>query len=394
MSKAETLALHGGTWRADPATGAVAVPIYQTTSFQFRDAEHARRLFALEELGYTYTRTVNPGREVLERRLAALEGGKAALAVATGAAALLYAVLNLAEAGDNIVVPATFAAWRGQGLVQALLRLGIDVHVVGEASEEEFVHAIGPRTRAFVADSVTGPDLAAFPVAAVAAVGRRAGVPLIVENSLAPQILYPLADGAAVVVYAAAGPLGGGAGDGGIIIDGGTFPWDGHPPRLPSLNRPDPSYHGTVWTQVVRQWGASAFIASTRGRFLRDFGAAISPFDVTQLIQAVETLPLRARHQRAAALRVAATLASHPAVAAVPVPVASQLTVRLRDGIASAPVLAALTLAAAQRGGHRTAVREAAPGRLHVHIGLEHPDDIAADLWQALAAGENGRQRP
>lgn len=385
-TRPETLALHGGSWRADPTTGAVAVPIFQTTSFQFRDAEHARRLFGLEELGYTYTRTINPGREVLERRLTALEGGKAALAVATGAAALLYAVLNLAEAGDNIVVPARFAAWHGRGLVQTLLGLGIDVHVVDGDAAEDFAHATGARTRAYVADSVSGPELALFPIAAVAAIGRRLGVPLIVDNTLAPLSVRPVADGAAVVVTGAGGPLGAGTSDGGIIIDGGTFPWDAFPQRLPSLNRPDPSYHGTVWTQVVRQWNASAFIASTRGRLLRDFGGAISPFDVTQLIGAVETLPLRVGRQTASARQVAAALADHPAVAAVIGPVAGQLGLRLRPPHRAAQVQArlALVVAASGPGGLRSTAWVAAADVLRLQVGLEHPDDIVADLLQAL----------
>lgn len=396
MSHPETLALHGGSWRADPATGAVAPPIYQTTSFQFRDAEHARRLFALEELGYTYSRTINPGREVLERRLVALEGGKAALAVATGAAALLYAVLNLAEAGDNIVVPAAFAAARGQGLVQSLLRLGIDVRVVDGKAPEEFRHATSARTRAYVADSVSASDLVPFPLAAAAAIGRPLGVPLIVDNSLAPLSLRPLAEGAAVVVYDAAGPLGTGSANGGIIIDGGTFPWDAHPRQLPSLNRHDPSYHGTVWTEVVRQWNASPFIASARGRLLRDFGGAISPFDVVQIIQALETLPLRVRHRSEGAGFIARNLAVHPAVAEVRGPIGGRLAVRLRDNRPSSSAISRLQLLArnVEGNGMRAAVWSNSETSLVIDLGLEHPTDILDDLRQAFTGIGAESDRP
>lgn len=381
MSHPETLALHGGSWRADPATGAVAVPITQTTSYQFRDTGHARRLFALEELGYTYTRTINPGREVLERRLTALEGGKAALALASGAAALLYCVLNLAEAGDDVVVAARFAAERGAGLIQTLLRLGIDVRVVEHATPEEFVTATGPRTRLWLADSVAGPDLEVFPVAAVAKAGRRLGVPLAVDNSRAPLSLKPLAEGAAVAVYDLGGPLGTGTAQGGIVVDGGGFDWAADPARLPSLNRPDPSYHGTVWTQVVRQWNASAFIASMRGRFLRDLGGAISPFDVTQAILALETLPLRVRHRTAAAVFLAGALADHPAVAAVHGPVGGLLALRLHRPERTRDVAGALRLLSG--GGSRGDVR-VRDGMLAIAAGLEHADDAHADLRQAL----------
>lgn len=385
--KPETLALHGGSWRADPTTGAVALPIYQTTSFQFRDAEHARRLFALEELGYTYTRTVNPGREVLERRLAALEGGKAALAVASGAAALLYAVLNVAEAGDNVVVPAGFAAWEGAGLVQTLLRFGIDVRVV-KGRPDEFAHATSARTRAYVGASVSGPDLVRLPIGDLAAIGRRLGVPLIVDNSAAPLSQRPLAEGAAVVTYGAEA-LGGRA-EGGIVIDGGNFPWELD--RLPTLNRPDPSYHGTVWTQVVKRWNASPFIASLRGRYLRDFGGCISPFDVTQLVQAVETLPLRVRRHEQTASALAQALAGHPRVAAVHGPVGRHLAVKLTDPEAVAPALANLCLIGKKPSSVATSASQSAAGTLGLSVGLEHQDDLVSDLVQALGEGGRGLQ--
>lgn len=377
--KPETLALHGGSWRADPATGAVALPIYQTTSFQFRDAEHARRLFALEELGYTYTRTINPGREVLERRLAALEGGKAALAVASGAAALLYAVLNLAKAGDNVVVPAAFAAWEGRGLVQTLLRFGIDVRVV-EGAPVEFIHATSARTRAYVAATVCGLELDRLPTKDIAEAGRHFDVPLIVDNSAAPLSLRPVADGAAVVTYGAQAL--GGAAEGGVVIDGGNFLWESD--RLPSLNLPDPSYHGTVWTQVVRRWNASPFIVSLRGRFLRDLGGCISPFDVTQVVQAVETLPLRVRWQEETASRLAQALVGHAGVAAVLGPIGRHVAVKLTAAEVAQAVLAKLRLIGRKPSAMATNAAHSAADTIVVSVGLEHSDDLLHDFIQAL----------
>ncbi|HLO77580.1 MAG TPA: PLP-dependent transferase, partial [Magnetospirillum sp.] len=296
---------------------------------------------------------------------------------------LLYAVLNVAEAGDNIVVPAVFAAWGGRGLIHTLLRFGINVRVVETGEAEEFVHATDRRTRAYVAESVSGPELSVFPTAPVAALGRTFGIPLIIDNTAAPQAIRPLADGAAVVVYSGIGAVGGhGTGDGGIVIDGGGFAWDSAPERLPSLNRPDPSYHGTVWTKVVRQWNASAYIASMRGRFLRDFGAAISPFEVVDLLHGVETLPLRARQQADNAARVAAALARHPGVAAVLGPIGGRIAIRLGDPAGAARLVSRLNLirVSTQGGDLRSSIFEVAPGLLHLWVGLEHADDIVADL--------------
>ena len=236
----ETLALHGGVFRSDPVTGAVAPPIYLTTSYQFRDSEHARRLFALEELGYTYTRTINPTREVLERRVAALEGGFAALALATGIAASLYSLLNLVRAGDNVIVSADVAGGRNVGLLSSLRQFGIEVRLAEPGKPETFVALADDRTRAYYAESLSVPGLRLFPVAEVAQSGLKIGVPLIIDNTALPVTCRPLEQGAAVVIYSAAEYLDGHATTtGGLIVDGSKFPWAEHAARFPSLTEPD-----------------------------------------------------------------------------------------------------------------------------------------------------------
>jgi O-acetylhomoserine (thiol)-lyase len=198
--KFETLAVHGGSFRADPVTGAVVPPIYLTTSYQFQSTEHARRIFALEELGYTYTRTINPTREFLERRIVALEGGVGALALATGKAASLYALLNLARAGDNVVVAADVATGRNAGLLSPLRRLGIEVRVVSADAAGAFGRLTDARTRAWFVESLSVPQLRPFPIAAVAESAKQAGVPLIVDDTALPLSCRPFELGAAVVV--------------------------------------------------------------------------------------------------------------------------------------------------------------------------------------------------
>jgi len=382
---AETLALHGGPYRSDPATGAVAPPIFLTTSYQFRDSEHARRLFYLEELGYTYTRTSNPGREVLERRIAVLEGGSAALAVAAGSAATIYALLNLAEAGDNVVVSNDVARGRNSGILTALRQFGIEIRLADPAG---FADATDRFTRAYFGESLSVPALKPFPIAEVAAIGHRAGIPLFVDNSALPLTCRPLDLGATVVIYSAGEYLGGhGTTEGGLIIDGGTFPWEAHAERFPTLTRPDESYHGAVWVDVVKKWGASPFIARARGRFLRDFGGAISPLNVFQLIQGVETLPLRMRYHLANAGRAAAFLEGHAKVSDLAAGQGALIAFDLPDEGAAARFVEGLSLflRTEEYGNSRSAVvGPTQTRRVLLSIGLEHEDDILADLAQAL----------
>jgi O-acetylhomoserine (thiol)-lyase len=314
----DTLALHAG-WRADPATGAVVPPIYQTTSFQFRDTEHAANLFALKELGNIYSRIGNPTVDVLEQRIAALEGGVAALAVGSGQAATAFSIQNLAQAGDNIVSSTDLYGGTWNLFANTLKLQGIEVRFVDPADPEAFARATDARTRAYYAETLPNPKLTVFPIAEVAAIGRKLGIPLIVDNTAAPLLARPLEHGAAIVVYSTTKYIGGhGASIGGLIVDGGNFDWEGAGPiRQPLLNTPDPSNHGAIWTEAVKPLGPIAYIIRARVVLLRDLGAPLSPFNAFQTIQGLETLPLRIRKHSENAQAVADFLDNHPAVATV-----------------------------------------------------------------------------
>lgn len=316
--KPETLALHGGTYRSDSASGAVAVPIYQTTSYQFRDTEHADQLFSLDEVGHIYTRVSNPTQDAFEQRLAALEGGVAALAVASGQTASAYSILNLAGAGDNVVSSTDLYGGTWALFAATLKHFGVEVRFVDPSDPENFRRATDERTKAYYAESLPNPKLNIFPIREVADIGRELGVPLIVDNTAAPLIIRPLEHGAAAVVYSATKYIGGhGTSIGGAIVDGGNFPWEDHAERFPTLNRPDPSYHGKVWVEAAKPLGPVAYVLRARTVLLRDVGAAISPFNAFQLIQGLETLPLRIRQHNENAIRVAEFLKDHPKVARV-----------------------------------------------------------------------------
>src|SRR5579872_5532772 len=285
IQKPETLALHAG-WRADPSTGSVAVPIYQTTSYQFNSAEHAANLFALKELGNIYTRIGNPTNDILEKRVAALEGGVAALAVSSGQAASAFAVQNLARAGDNLVSSTDLYGGTWNLFAHTLKDQGIEVRFVDPADPHSFRRATDERTRAYYAETLPNPKLAVFPIAEVAAIGRPLGIPLIMDNTAAPILCRPLEHGAAVVVYSTTKYIGGhGTSIGGVLVDGGNFDWEAHPERQPLLNTPDASYHGAVWTQAVKPLGPIAYIIRARVILLRDLGSALSPFNAFQILQ-------------------------------------------------------------------------------------------------------------
>src|SRR6202041_1722862 len=274
----ETLALHAG-WRRDSATHSVAVPIYQTTSFQFQSAEHAANLFALKELGNIYTRIMNPTTDVLEKRVAALEGGVAGLALASGQAASAFSIQNLARAGDNVVSSTDLYGGTWNLFANTMKDQGIEVRFVDPADPENFRRATDDRTRAYYAETLPNPKLIVFPIREVAEIGRPLGVPLIVDNTAAPILARPFDHGAAIVVYSATKYLGGhGTAVGGAIIDGGTFDWERHRERQPALNTPDPSYHGAVWVEAVRPLGPIAYIIKARTPLLRDIGSGRSPF--------------------------------------------------------------------------------------------------------------------
>ena len=252
----ETLALHAG-WRSDPTTGAVAVPVYQTTSYQFRDTEHAANLFALKELGNIYTRIMNPTNDVLEKRVAAMEGGVGALALASGQAASAFAIQNLARAGDNVVSSTDLYGGTWNLFANTLKDQGIEVRFVDPIDPNNFRRATDERTRAYYAETLPNPKLTVFPIAEVAEIGRNFGIPLIVDNTAAPILTRPFEHGAAIIVYSTTKYIGGhGNSIGGLIVDSGTFDWAAHPQRQPALNTPDPSYHGAVWTRSGKTAGA------------------------------------------------------------------------------------------------------------------------------------------
>ena len=301
----ETLSLHAGH-RADPTTGSVAVPIYQTTSYQFKNTEHAANLFSLSELGNIYTRIMNPTCDVLEQRITALEGGAAALAVSSGQAASAMAIQNLAKAGDNVVSSTDLYGGTWNLFNNTLRDQGIEVRFVDPSDPENFKRATDKKTRAYYAETLPNPKLNVFPIAEVADIGRALGIPLIMDNTAAPILCRPFQYGAAVVVYSTTKYIGGhGTSIGGLLVDGGNFPWQDHKERQPALNQPDPSYHGAVWVKAVEPIGPVAYIIKARTTLLRDLGAAFSPFNAFQVIQGLETLPLRMREHCSNAKKVA-----------------------------------------------------------------------------------------
>ncbi|MBV9828623.1 MAG: PLP-dependent transferase, partial [Alphaproteobacteria bacterium] len=313
----ETIVLHAG-YRSDPTTNAVAVPIYQTTSYQFRDTEHAANLFGLKEFGNIYTRIMNPTNDVLEQRVAALEGGVAALAVSSGQAASLFAVQNICQAGDNFVSSTDLYGGTWNLFLNTMKQMGIEVRFVDPSDPENFRRATDAKTRCYYAETLPNPKLEVFPIGEVAKVGRSLGVPLIVDNTAAPILCRPLDHGAAVVMHSTTKFIGGhGTSIGGIVVDGGNFDWEAHADRFPLLNQPDPSYHGAVWTQAVKPMGPIAYIIKMRVTLLRDLGSAASPFNSFLHIQGLETLPLRIRTHCANAMAAARVLREHPKVGKV-----------------------------------------------------------------------------
>jgi len=310
----DTVALHGaqGGHDGDATTKSRAVPIYQTTSYTFDDTAHAARLFALEEFGNIYTRIMNPTTDVFEQRLAALEGGVGALAVASGQAATTYALLNVARAGDHIVSSASLYGGTYNAFVHTLPRFGIEVSLVDGSDPAAFEKAIKPNTKAVFGETLGNPKLDVFDVEAIARVAHAWGVPLIVDNTLAtPYLLRPIEHGADVVVHSATKFIGGhGTTIGGAIVDAGKFDWKASG-RFPDFVEPDPSYHGV---RYVDAFGPLAYILKARVQLLRDVGAAISPFNAWLLLQGLETLGLRVERHSSNALRVAEFLQAHPKV--------------------------------------------------------------------------------
>ena len=314
---ASTLALHAGH-RSDPTTNAVAVPIYQTTSYQFDSAEHASNLFALKELGNIYTRIMNPTCAVLEERMAAIDGGVAALALASGQSASAFAIQNIARSGDNVISSTDLYGGTWNLFANTLETMGIEVRFVDPSDPAAFKNATDANTRAYYAETLPNPKLQVFPVREVAELGRELGVPLIMDNTACPVLCKPLEHGAAITVYSTTKYVGGhGNSIGGLIVDGGNFDWEAHAERFPLLNTPDPSYHGAVWTEAVKPLGPIAYILKARVTLLRDLGACMSPFNAFLFIQGLETLALRMREHSENAAKVAEWLVKQDKVKSV-----------------------------------------------------------------------------
>jgi O-acetylhomoserine (thiol)-lyase len=320
--KIETIALHAGQESPDPATGARAVPIYQTTSYVFKSSDHAANLFALKELGNIYTRLMNPTTDVFERRVAAIEGGTGALAVSSGQAAITFALLNITRPGDNIVAANNLYGGTYELFHYTFPKLGRTVKFVDSQNLDAFKKAIDTNTRAIYAETIGNPKLDVPDFEALAKIAHDAGIPLVVDNTVGVGIVRPLDYGADILATSATKYIGGhGTSIGGIIVDGGKFKWNNG--KFPEYTEPDPSYHGLVYWDVFHDFagmGNVAFIFKARVQWLRDVGAALSPFNSFLFLQGLETLPLRQRQHSANALDVARFLTKHPAVAWVNYP--------------------------------------------------------------------------
>jgi O-acetylhomoserine (thiol)-lyase len=421
----ETIGLHVG-WRKDETTNSVAVPIHQTTSYQFDNTDHASNLFALSELGNIYSRIMNPTCAVLEERIAALEGGVGALAVASGQAASAYAIQNIAKAGDNIVASSHLYGGTYNQFKNSFADIGIEVRFVDPADPENFLKATDDNTRAYYGEVLPNPSFEVFPISEVAEIGKPLGIPLIVDNTAAPIIAKPFDHGAAIIIHSTTKFIGGhGTSIGGIIVDSGNFDWEAFPERQPALNTPDPSYHGAVWTEAVKPLGPIAYILKARTTLLRDMGAAMSPFNAFMFIQGLETLALRIKQHSQNASKVADFLENHPKVEKVIYPSKATdlakeradkylsngfgdlMGFELKDGLeAGKKFINSLELLyhVANIGDSRSlAIHPAStthsqltpeeqlstgvtPGFVRLSIGIEHVDDIIADIDQALAS--------
>ena len=312
----ESLAVHGGQ-EPDPVTGSRAVPIYQTTAYNFKDSEHAANLFNLKEPGYIYSRIMNPTTDVLEKRIAILEGGIGALAFASGHAAISAAIFNLAQAGDEIVSSSTLYGGTYNMFAYNLPRLGIKVHFVDASDPVNFEKAITPSTKALYAETIGNPKIDVLDIEKVAAIAHKHGIPLIVDSTFAtPYLCRPIDFGADIVIHSATKFIGGhGTSMGGLVIDSGKFDWNNR--KFPLLSEPDPSYHDLKYSEAL---GPMAYIIRLRVQILRDLGACLSPFNSFAFLQGLETLHLRMQRHTENALAVAKYLESHEQVSWVSYP--------------------------------------------------------------------------
>ncbi|MBN2191720.1 MAG: O-acetylhomoserine aminocarboxypropyltransferase/cysteine synthase [Polyangiaceae bacterium] len=422
----ETLLLHGGQ-EPDPTTGARAVPIYQTTSYRFKSTEHAANLFGLREFGNIYTRLMNPTTDVLERRVAALDGGVMALGVASGQSAIALSLLNIAQAGDEIVSADNLYGGTYNLFQHTFRRLGITVRFVPSNDLEALRNQLGPKTKAVYVESIGNPKLDVADLAALAEAAHGHGVPLVVDNTVSPYLLRPIDHGADIVVYSATKFIGGhGTSVGGVIVDGGRFNWKNG--KFPLIADPDPSYHGLDFVEALAPLGNVAYAIKARVTLLRDLGPAMSPFNAFLFLQGLETLHLRMPRHSENALRVARHLEQHPRVAWVSYPGLESSPERDRArkylphgagalvgfgikggaptgsrfidsldlvshvaniGDAKSLAIHPATTTHQQLSAAEQAATGVTPDFIRLSIGIEHADDIIADIDQALAKASN-----
>ncbi len=419
--KAETLALHGGQ-EADPTTGSRAVPIYQTTSYQFKSSEHAASLFGLKEFGNIYTRLMNPTTDVFEKRIAALDGGVGALAVASGQSAITLALLNIAQAGDEIVSADNLYGGTYTLFHYTFARLGIKVKFVKSNDLDAFQKAITPKTKAIYAESIGNPKLDVADLEGIANVAHQNGILFVLDNTSSPYLLRPIDHGVDIVVYSATKFIGGhGTSIGGVIVDSGKFDWTNG--KFPLIAAPDPSYHGINFVEALKPLGNIAYIIKARVTLLRDLGPCVSPFNSFLLLQGLETLHLRLPRHSENALAVAKYLKKHPKVSWVNYPGlddspekervkkylprgagailgfgikggleagkkfidALQLVSHLANiGDAKTLAIHPATTTHQQLSSEEQLATGVTPDFIRLSIGLEHVDDILADIEQAL----------
>jgi O-acetylhomoserine (thiol)-lyase len=424
--KFETKQVHAGA-APDPTTNARATPIYKTTSYVFNNAEHAKNLFALAEFGNIYTRIQNPTQDVVEQRVAALEGGTAALLVASGQSATTYAILNIAESGDHIVSSSSIYGGTYNLFKYTLAKLGIETTFVEDQDDaDEWAAAVRPNTKLFFAETIGNPKINVLDIGLVSDIAHANGIPLIVDNTIAtPYLIRPFEHGADIVVHSATKYLGGhGTVIGGVIVDGGKFEWSKNVEKFPGLTEPDPSYHGASYTTVLGD--AIAYIIKARVQLLRDLGASISPDSAFALIQGIETLSLRIERHVANAQAVAEWLENNDDITSVnysglpsspwyaaanryaPKGVGGVLSFELKGGVDAGRALVdnvKLFSHVANIGDVRSLIIHPAstthsqlspeqqltagvtPGLVRLSIGIENVDDIIADLEIGLAAG-------
>lgn len=419
--KSETILLHGGQ-EPDPTTGARAVPIYQTTSYKFKSTEHAANLFGLKEFGNIYTRLMNPTTDVLEKRMALLDGGVGALAVASGQSAITLALLNIAQAGDEIVSADNLYGGTYTLFHYTFKRLGIKVNFVKSNDLAALEKAITPKTKAVYAESIGNPKLDVVDVRAIAKVAHKNGIPFVLDNTVSPYLLRPIDHGVDIVVYSATKFIGGhGTSLGGIIVDSGKFDWTNG--KFPLIADPDPSYHGINFVEELKPLGNIAYIIKARVTLLRDLGPALSPFNSFLFLQGLETLHLRMPRHSENALAVAQYLKKHPKVSWVNYPGLDDSPEKERAkkylskgagaiigfGIKGGSKAGAKFINALELISHLANIGDAkslaihpattthqqlsekeqsatgvTPDFIRLSIGLEHVDDIIADIEQAL----------